>query len=299
MLRREGLSGMECFYLLSTCLLSAYFIYLANADIINANGCGMADFRHNPSAGQKFQRPLQPWIVYIVTHLDLQDSTKYGTYSCAGSIISPRFVLTSAYCVTNGICNPTMVKVFYNTTTAERGPYVSASNVFYYPDLKVTSSANNIAVIMLNEPLRFDNFVKPVCLPEKSQSLKNKQLGAPNWGKYKDEQGPKTLQYASEKVLPSSDCTKRWKMPNGTNGTWKKTLLCTQGQGKNINQGEAGGPLTVVATGKPAVQVGISSFTFCTKSQRPSAHTRIYSYTPWIKRVLSLCAKWERRRNSH
>ncbi|XP_050046244.2 clotting factor B-like isoform X2 [Dermacentor andersoni] len=291
----SSLSG-RFLMLLNAAFICSYLIYSVSADTINGKGCGQFDKTKRASPGRKANRFSQPWIVYILAHFNPRQGQTEGSFECAGSIISPRFVLTSAHCLTNGKCTPTLVQVYYNSTVVQRGPYVAAKDVFYHPDNDSVYWANDIALLRLEEPLRFDPYVRPVCLGGK-ETVHN-EVALPQWGRTQDEDSPKMLYYSTAKIEHFKECKKRLAIPDVKAANWNRMLLCTQSGGKNIAEGLSGGPLTLISEDRPATQVGVGSYTFCRKDFRPSAHTRVEPYIPWIKKVLNRCASWERRRSS-
>lgn len=279
--------------------ISSYLIYSVSADTINGKGCGQFDQRERESPGKNLDRFYQPWMVYILAHFDPKQYQTQGPFECAGSIISPRFVLTSAHCLTNGKCTPTLVKVYYNTTVVERGPYVAAKDVFYHPDNDRIYWSNDIALLRLEESLRFDQYVKPVCLGKKGAVHTHDEVAVPEWGLRENQDSPKMLYHSTAKVVRFSQCKRNLGIPDIKTIKWRRTLLCTQSGGRNAMAGLSGGPITRISQDKLAVQVGVGSHTFCKKDFRPSANTLVEPYIPWIKKVLNRCAMWERLSNSH
>lgn len=293
--------------LVEVTLLCCFCItYLAHADIINMEGCGeyAKDIKAKP--GKIFSRQLQPWIVHIYAIFDPRQQNEEGTYGCSGSIISPRFVLTSAHCLTNGTaccgyptraCTPSLVQVYYNFTVAQTGPYLSAKSIFYHPYLDSEHWVNDVALIMLEEPLHLDEYVRPVCLPNQQKQVirEGALLVSPEWGIMEDEQVYKFLYHSTANVVSFEQCSESIELPKVRDMKWHRFLFCTQSNGKNPMEGLAGGPLTRQSGGKRAVQVGIASYTFCRKDYKSSVQTRVDPYIQWIKEVLSHCARWERR----
>ncbi|XP_077531249.1 trypsin-7-like [Haemaphysalis longicornis] len=144
-------------------------------------------------------------LASAVVSIDVKyDLTEHGlsSLSCAGSIISSRFVLTAAHCLTNGKCTPKLVKVFYNSSSAKTGPYVSATSVFYHPGYK-NNGAHDVAILKLEEPLRFDRYVRPVCLENKRMDISRMKVVEPKWGRKKIADGPMESALMSVRMSPT------------------------------------------------------------------------------------------------
>lgn len=288
----------RCCTLVKLALLCRCLCYSVHADTSNAEGCGKFNKNLKAATGKTFDRVLQPWIVNIFAHFHPWQQEAEGTFACSGSIISPRFVLTSAHCLTDGKCSPSLVQVYYNSTVAERGPYVGAKSVFYHPGLDNERWLNDIALILLEEPLRFDRYVMPVCLPKKGSARHVGDVASPEWGSKRDDDPHKMLYYSTSKIIPFSHCNKILARPNMRKTSWTRLLLCTRSDGNNFPTALSGGPLTLLSEGNSAVQVAIGSYTFCRRNYNPSAHTRVAPYVPWINKVLHYCAVWRRLRSA-
>lgn len=285
--------GHVIWFILCTSPLFCICRSRVGADIINSKGCGVSE-RQNVANGKTVERPLHPWIVSIDVKYDL---TEHGlsSLSCAGSIISSRFVLTAAHCLTNGKCTPTLVKVFYNSSSAKTGPYVSATSVFYHPGYK-NNGAHDVAILRLEEPLRFDRYVRPVCIENKRMDISRMKVVEPQWGRKKSNNGPKFLYTSTGQVRPYNNCGKKLGIAKEQSHKWRDILFCTQQQENGIVGATSGGPI-IMSKKQKAVQMGVSSYTFCTKANGLRAHTLVWQYVTWIKKVVKFSAKWDSRAN--
>ncbi|KAL1417972.1 hypothetical protein MTO96_005959 [Rhipicephalus appendiculatus] len=134
-------------------------------------------------------------------------------------------------------CTPSLVQVYYNFTVAQRGPYLAAKSIFYHPDLDSERWMNDIALIMLEEPLHFDEYVMPVCLPGKQAVRDGAVVASPEWGRTKDEQVHKFLYHSTATIVPFSQCSKSIEMPKVFDMKWDHFLFCTKSNGKNPMEG--------------------------------------------------------------
>ncbi|KAL1444068.1 hypothetical protein MTO96_030058 [Rhipicephalus appendiculatus] len=148
-----------------------------------------------------------PWTVHIASNYKIQ--RRYRQLACGGSILSRKFILTAAHCVNFGYRRPSSIDVRYNSTYLEEGPTASAKDVIRHPRFSMTTTANDIALVKLTEPLRFDKFVRPICLPMRRLQLVNKKAFASGWGKITEDQYPEShitghlLEYKKTLKLPA------------------------------------------------------------------------------------------------
>ena len=103
---------------------------------------------------------------------------------------------------------------------------------------------HDIAVLTLEQPLHFNDFVQPACLPAfNSEVAASTQAMFSGWGKLKyDGQNPDSLQYEWNPIVSQADCQKKNKqrIPDD--------MLCAgrPGGGVDACTGDSGGPLVVV-----------------------------------------------------
>lgn len=294
-MRRSIIIGDVIWFIVCTSPQFYIFCCTVSADAINSKGCGVGE-RKTVANGKAVERRLHPWIVNIDVKYSLTEDG-LSVLSCAGSIITSRFVLTAAHCLTNGKCTPTRVKVFYNSSSASRGPYVSAKSVFFHPSYK-NVGVHDLALLRLEEPLRFDQHVRPVCLEEKRSDFSRMKIVEPQWGRKKGNNGPRHLHASYGQVQPYNSCEKKLGIAKQQSHKWNSMLFCTQQQGDGIVGAISGGPI-IASKKRKAVQMGVSSYTFCTKANGLRAHTMVRPYMTWIKKVVKFSAEWECRAKNH
>lgn len=258
------------------------------SDAINTPGCGVGLPLSRIVNGRAISKFQLPWIVYVQIANKWSDKN-FTESMCGGSIISPSFALTAAHCINTYGKLPFWTRIYYNTTEMLKGPSVKVDKVIVHPGFTWDTLANDIALLKLTYPLKFDKYVVPVCLPNKTLSLTNREAIVSGWGRV-SEQGDTSehLLYINRSILPYEMCKSGFINAEQAKAFNDSMVLCTSAKDKDSCQGDSGGPLTIWSKLGKTVQVGLVSFgTGCARGEKPSLYTRISTYVPWIKEELA------------
>ncbi|XP_013791170.2 testisin-like [Limulus polyphemus] len=142
---------------------------------------------------------------------------------------------------------------------------------------------NDIAMMRLKEPVELNDYVQPVCLPDKFDQFEGSECYATGWGKVDfDKKGSPILQKVKVEVFDNSICSKvyseQFKIPI------LQWHLCagTLAGGKGTCHGDSGGPLQCKKDGKWYL-AGVTSFgSGCAKPGFPDVYTRLTHYFDWV-----------------
>ncbi|XP_074128786.1 transmembrane protease serine 11B-like protein [Sminthopsis crassicaudata] len=212
-----------------------------------------------------------------------QASLKYNDkHYCGATLISNRWLVTAAHCfkVHKNISDWTV-----SFGTVVKPPYMKnrIKDFIVHENYNPRAHHDDIAVVLLAEPVHFTNNVHRVCLPEATQSFPpGSDVVVTGWGALsKDGEFPKLLQKAPVKIIDTGICNSK----DSYDGLISDTMLCAGYIEGHIDacQGDSGGPLVHPNSRKIWFLVGIVSWgDDCGKKNKPGVYTRVTSYRSWI-----------------
>lgn len=215
-----------------------------------------------------------PWQVHV--------SDTLLSFTCGGSLIDRRWVVTAAHCVVGR--EPTSVLVHSGLTyvsqmTTENG--ILAAHVYVHPAYDAASSTNDIALIELSAASPAGTPIR--LFTDNAAPSAGATAYISGWGRMGTVGSylPDQLQAAALTVEAS---------PGSTCGTWGSlynpwAMMCAGGAGDTGGcNGDSGGPLAL-PTSSGWRLVGVVSFgrPGCLNSWDPTVFTRVSAFTPWIR----------------
>jgi len=228
--------------------------------------------------GEEAAENQWPWIVALF----VDDS-----WFCGGALISEKWVMTAAHCVEDALYFDVMAGA--HNVRAGSEPHrveITSFNGFTHEDWDHSTLANDIALIELPEPIEFNDYIKPSCLPTKGHECSpGEMVSVIGWGKPSDSASSisPTLQMVHDiPVMSNSEC-------NDYYGIVGDGIVCidTTG-GRGSCNGDSGGPLIEKgehkAAGQKWTQVGVVSFGSSRGCEvgAPAGFTRTEYYLDWI-----------------
>ncbi|KAJ1526112.1 hypothetical protein ONE63_009275 [Megalurothrips usitatus] len=172
----------------------------------NPNGI---DFRITGDADGEAEFGEFPWMTAI-----LQEELVEQGEQCGGALITPQVVLTGAHCVANK--NPRRLKIrageWDTQTTKEKYLHQDrgVAQVIVHPSFHPKSLHNDIALLILQDPVQIGGHIGLVCLPEQDQSFDfERECFASGWGKNKfaqDGQYQVIMKKIELPIVPNPQC---------------------------------------------------------------------------------------------
>jgi len=157
----------------------------------------------------------------------------------------------------------------------------------------------DIAILKLNQSIRFSDTIRPVCLPPQNDQLPvGRECVALGWGRTDPDDENKSsdeLQQTLSPVHSVETCLKGWRdgrFAYGPEGPWHYGLICsgTLDAKSGICYGDSGGPLICKDDNGSWVQHGITAlvahYPLCLDKGQPPGFTRVANYVDWINQKI-------------
>ncbi|XP_015171017.1 PREDICTED: uncharacterized protein LOC107063623 [Polistes dominula] len=248
-----------------------------------------------------------PWMVLLEYNNGLNRKV-----FCTGSLITKRYVLTAAHCLSN----TTIGKLLY----VRLGVYnlTSAQNCVKRDGIEICSDGSirvgveetmkhdlfilsrqfieyDVALVRLSKDIVSTNYIKPICLPR--SSMIKKRLYAAGWGATSTSNSSNVKLKVSLPLFDKENCKKLYKSQLNITLTFEH--ICTGGEGgRNTCRGDSGGPLMAYQDlpngDKIWTAVGVVSFgpRYCAIAGWPTVSVNVYNLIPWIiSKIKPICGK--------
>lgn len=193
-----------------------------------------------------------------------------GQHLCGGSIINKRAILTAAACFSIGNHKDQVTVNVGINQLSEKATSYKISKLIQY-DESVTA-LNNIAVLILDKDITFNDNVKAVDIAPKNTKYELQWGNLTGWGstKHGSVLPANQLMAVEVRVIPEKDC-------KAVFPSFSDELICAYATKSGMCLGDAGNPLVI-----NNVQVGIASAGLLCAQGVPDTYTSISYYHDWI-----------------
>lgn len=261
----------------------------------NADGLG---FRITGNKNGESEYGEFPWMVAVLREDKVMDST-LNVYECGGSLIAPNVVLTAAHCVANKQQDTLLVRggEWDTQTRNELYPHHDrrVREVVIHERFNKGSLANDMALLILDQPFELAENIQPVCLPPKNHNFDNSKCFASGWGKNifgKEGKYQVILKKVELSVVPYQSCQSSLRTTRlGKRFVLDKSFTCAGGvAGQDTCRGDGGSPLVCPVPGNPNYyyQAGIVAWGIgCGEQGIPGVYANVAVFRDWIDQQLS------------
>uniref|UniRef100_A0A3B3SUT8 Peptidase S1 domain-containing protein n=1 Tax=Paramormyrops kingsleyae TaxID=1676925 RepID=A0A3B3SUT8_9TELE len=218
--------------------------------------------------GQNSLEGEWPWQVSL--HIKNQG------HVCGASLISDTWLVTAAHC-------PGTWEVYLglhdqNAKNIERVVKKYLKSVIQHPNYNEYTYDFDIALMQLDSPVTFSQYIMPICLPNPAHDFPvGKSVWITGWGKTQEDGEPQLpplmcIDEGYKRILFLNQITSR--------------MLCAGvlSGGVDACQGDSGGPLASLDIGRRYFLPGVVSWgDGCARKNRPGIYTRVTQFRGWIK----------------
>ncbi|XP_059216985.1 uncharacterized protein LOC106092183 isoform X2 [Stomoxys calcitrans] len=238
--------------------------------------------------GSIAKRGRHPWQATIRT----RGRGGISSHWCGAVIISKKLILTAAHCLAGYPKGSYFVRVGDHYANIAESSEIDSNieNWYIHEKFREEKHMNNdIAIILLKTPLRFNDYVQPICLPEKGAALEvNRKCMISGWGSIKSGTStPSNILRAAEvPILADEVCSRK----NVYGNAMSEGMFCAGHLDENVDacDGDSGGPLVCSDNDAETLYGIISWGQHCGYANHPGVYVRVEKYIDWIYEKINL-----------
>uniref|UniRef100_A0AAX7VL81 Matriptase n=1 Tax=Astatotilapia calliptera TaxID=8154 RepID=A0AAX7VL81_ASTCA len=250
------------------------------SDEENCN-CGTRGRAQRIVGGQNAEQGEFPWQVSL-------HAKKYG-HVCGASLISPKWLVTAAHCVQDEnslkLSQPGSWEIYLGVHTQKmlESPVQKRNlkQVIPHPNYNHYTFDNDIALMELDSPVTYSDYIKPICLPAAQHEFPPGQdVWITGWGATREGgSAAVVLQKASVRIINQAVCD------DLMGGQITSRMFCAGvlSGGVDACQGDSGGPLSCPSGNRMFLAGVVSWGDGCARRNKPGIYTTVTKFRGWIK----------------
>ncbi|XP_047039296.1 serine protease snake-like isoform X1 [Helicoverpa zea] len=231
------------------------------------------------------------------THMALLgygEDLETAQWLCGGSVISERYILTAAHCISSPSLGPVRfvaLGILKRSDPDYLWQKYYVKRVVPHPEYQSPSKYHDIALLETDTRINFDGSVLPACLHSEPNPAAAAE--ASGWGALGHRQGlADNLQAVKLKRYDEETCSQLYPahrhLVYGFNHT---TQMCygDDTDPKDTCEGDSGGPLQIANDVLSCAYdiIGVTSYgRQCGVTAGSGIYTRVYHYLPWIESIV-------------
>lgn len=205
-----------------------------------------------------------------------------GKAYCGATVIAEKYLLTAAHCIKSGKTDNLTVTA--GTTTRELDENVQIRKVgkfIRHEQFDQPKKSHDITILILDEPLVFNEFVQPAKLPQREELLEDgTEVTISGWGKQAEGFGAESnvLRFTVVSIRSKRDCWRAY---------WERftvDMMCAGTGRKDSCQGDSGGPMVNNGTLYGIISWGHG----CGRPKSPGVYARVSYFIDWIHQHIEL-----------
>ncbi|XP_046971977.1 trypsin, alkaline C-like [Vanessa cardui] len=209
--------------------------------------------------------------------------TDIWSQSCAGSVLTSRYILSAAHCFEGGFYNPNLRRIRAGSTYRNTGGViVYVEDAYNHPSYGVRGLDGDITVVKLRSPLTYTPVVQRATIVAQGSIIPdNFPVVHAGWGTTTHGGSPSdVLLDTTVYTVNNAVCAERYAtLPNSPAVT--ENMICAgllDIGGRDACHGDSGGPMYF-----GNITIGLVSWGGeCGNGTYPGVSTNIASYTDWI-----------------